>query len=293
MFKPTSHKIRSYNRKGFSIQLTEEGRNKILDKKLLKELKSCDYCALPESSGDFVILNGKKVFVKKTSDISDAQQLLDYVEQSKIINNIPKIYGFAKIHAQNKVYVVSKLIPDAIPLTDVIKSGNKELNLRLRKEIEEIGTKLISKNQLPWDFLIRQFFFSKKSNKLYFSDNSINFNRPDRLAEVYRKCGLNVPMKLRFLELALTKHPVIIMQKATRRALKVKEGEKLAKAIPNKPRLLSIKDKLLERYLKDMKVVFKETNRFYREMNEETKRKIQRRILSDLLNSFDSISNNI
>jgi len=293
MQKPNPLKTKLYDRKNFSIQLTEEGKKHILDQKLIKELKNCEYLCLPEASGEFVIFNNKKTFIKKTSALQEAHQLKDYIEQSKLINNIPKIYGYAKIHNQQKLYVASELISDALPLIEVFKYKDKILNQRLRTEIENIGNKLIEKNKLPWDFKIRQFFISKHSKNLYFSDNTINMSVPIKLVELYKACKLKVPFKLKLLETAFNAHPVALIRKITRKALKVDNGVPIDNVISNKSRFLPLKARLIARHLKDMNLILIETSKFYEGLPSSTKTKLQRKILDNCLKSFDSLSNNI
>jgi len=282
--------IREYKRPNFSITITEKGKNKVLETRLLRDIKNCKYHSLKNACGDFASYKEKGIFIKKTKSIFDSHQLSDYQEQRKLISNIPEVYGYVKVNRE--LILISRNIPDAVPLLDLLNEKNFSRINELRTEIETIGKRLISKNLLPWDFKLRQFFYSKYRKKLYFADNAVAFQDPDQLYALYKKCNLKIPKELYLLNLAYKGNPIKGSFKLARQLVGIKPEIKVSEKLINKKggvALIKLKNKIFSVATRQDQIIAKRTIEFYNKLDQKTKKIIQEKILDLCLKNFDNI----
>ncbi len=287
---PLKQVIKEYKRPKFSIAITEKGKDKVLETRLLRDIKNCKYHPLKNACGDFAAYKEKGIFIKKTKSIFDSHQLSDYQEQRKLISNIPEIYGYVKVNRE--LILISRNIPDAVPLLDVLNENSLSKTRELRNEIENIGKKLISKNLLPWDFKLRQFFYSKSRKKLYFADNAVAFQNPDQLCALYKECNLRIPQELRLLNFMFENHPFRLAGSIARKLIGAKSKGTFEHAISNRrgsKQLMAIKRKANSASAIVIQEINKKTIEFYKKLDYKTKNVIQKKVLVLCLRNFDNL----
>jgi hypothetical protein len=185
-------------------------------------------------------------------------------------------------------------VPDAIVLSNYLKTISKEKRKDLRSQIQEIGEKLISKGLLPWDFKIRQFMFSVSENKLYFCDNAVSYSNPSYLVSRFKKMGLPVPKKLLLFSKLESLSVFNVFKRAVRKSLNKKDGDFFLKNEEITPSILLrmknyIKKKGISFDQRSLSKIYRKTQEYYLSLPEDVLKEIQRSILEDCLEEFDGM----
>jgi outer membrane phospholipase A len=189
--------IRKYKRENFQLSVSKSGKEQILQKKLIKDLKNCKYYTLKGATGVFSKLLNKDIFIKKTDNVVvDESQLRDYIKQKKVVDAFPEIYGYLK--KEKELYVFQKLISDALNLRESFKILDKKDKAIVREQIKEYGNKLVEKGLLPWDFKLKNLIYSKKNKKVYIIDNAINFPYIYDFIDLCKKLKIHTKLSLTF-----------------------------------------------------------------------------------------------
>lgn len=281
----TKKPIETFKRDNFSLEISKRGRDVLISEKMLSSLKYCQFTPLSLASNLFNIKN-KRVFIKESTNPVDALQLNDYLKQRKIVSNIPEMYGTLKLK-NGKVYIFSKYINNSILLSDYLKTAKKEEILSIRKQIQIIGKKLIKECLLPWDFKIRQFFYSPKTKKIYFCDNSVAFHNPKVLISYFKKANLKIPTTLKKLYLLYSLNPMEIISVSLKKLKKGLNKETLYSSNKLKEKIKTLKSKGKSLVLRDLNKLILKTIAFYDSLPIEIKKKIQEEILKDALSFLD------
>jgi len=286
-------KLRTYRSKGVTVTITESSRHKLSKNRVLSDFKNYRFTCLPDANSSFAQLEKKDVFIKRSVFKSlDYSQLKDYLDQRKVVDNIPEIYGF--LEKKGELYVLSRNISSAVNLSTYLKTITPEKRKEMRSQIQEIGEKLISIGLLPWDFRPRQFMFSTVENKLYFCDNSISYSNPTYLVFRLRKMGLPVSKNLLTLS-KLEKLSVFnLFRKTVRKSLNRKDGAALFTDESLTPSILLRMKNYIKRKghaldNRSLSKVFSKTQEYYLSFSEDILKEIQRSILKECLEEFDGI----
>ncbi|NCC70902.1 hypothetical protein EOM09_04940 [bacterium] len=276
--------IEKYTRKRFSLEVSKKGKEKVLEHKLLSKLKHSKFICVDGATNLFDLAN-KKVFVKESIVINDYYQFKDYLNQKKVISNIPEIYGVLKLN-NGRIYIFSKHISDAVPLTShLFRSRGPDFLKKVRLEVKTIGEKLVEKGLLPWDFQLKQFFYSPKASKVYLSDNAISFYNPKTLVKYFKKANVEIPTKLKKIYLIYSLHPFQI----SREGLKFINQKTKNILFNSSTKLSALKRDGNAMFEKRLFSLINNTVDFYTSLPLETKQKIQSVLLKECLEEFNSI----
>jgi len=278
--------IRTYKRKNFTLNINQEHKTQILNKRILQELRNSKFKPLPNTTNVFSELKSTDVFVKKISKHSfDKRQLKDYIEQKKVISNIPDIYG--TVEFKKNIYVFSKLIKDKIDVVNNINKFSKKDISFLRSEIIRIGTKLIEKNLLPSEFALRQFFFSKDRKKVYFVDNIVGVFNAKQLELLLKQTNLDIPRKLKILSHAYS----LLSARGMSSVVKSMKGRKEESIFTVFPSLQKYKHDLIDLQNRFTRKTTALVNKYYDSLSLDKKKIIQKQILKNCLNELDTLTN--
>jgi hypothetical protein len=281
--------IETYVRPKFNLHVSKKGRTVILKERILANIKKSRFLPLKRSTNLFDILN-KKIFVKESFQKVDVFQLKDYLKQRKLVSCIPEVYGSLKLKSGN-VYIFSKFVPDSIELCDYLKKLKTKKDVKkLKFEVNQIGDKLITAGLLPWDFKLKQFFYSPRNKKIYLCDNAVAFYNPKVLLMYYKKANLEIPSKLRMLNLLFSLHPIELILEGARIARRNLKKETIFSADEMTGKLNSFRKKGRKLIERDTDKIILNTINYFNSLSLGTKQLIQREVLKDALKEIDHYS---
>lgn len=279
--------IENYQRKNVCLSVSKKGRDVLLKERVLSEIKKSTFIPFKRSTNLFDVIN-ERVFVKESFSKIDYMQLKDYLKQRKIVSCLPEVYGSLRL-SNGKVYVFSKFVPGTLQVQDYLKTvSNPKTVLSLRRDIKTTGEKLISHALLPWDFKIRQFFYNPKNKKLYLCDNSVAMFSPKLLSKYFKKINHPIPSKLKSLTTLYTLHPFQLSLEVVNSLLSLVKKECVFSDEKRKSPMVDFKKKVRKVFERDVDKIILKTIDFYSSLPLEVKQKIQREILKETLEEFDS-----